>query len=148
LHRIFRHLRIVLRTESAIAEVRLRMLARRSTLFAFAGLIAVFGLGMLNAAAFLALQTLWGPVWAAAAAALGDFVVALIIAGIALALRTSPELNTAIELRQAALDGLEEEFRSVPGVARGPVDSILPAILGPLLTGIIQALRKTKSSQQ
>ena len=52
----FRHLRILWRAERVIAETRLRILLRRSMLYALAGLIAVFGLAMLNVAAFYALR--------------------------------------------------------------------------------------------
>ena len=47
----------------------------------------MFGLGMLNVATFFALELLWGPVWGAIAAALGDFVLAVVVVGIALAVR-------------------------------------------------------------
>ncbi len=67
----------LLRAESAITDARLRLLVRRFVLLGFAGLIAVFGLCMLNAATFLALDA----VWAAVAAALADLALAVAIAG-------------------------------------------------------------------
>ena len=151
MHRVFRHLRVLWRAESAVTEARLRMLVRRVVLLALAGLIAMFGLCMLNAAAFLALEKLWGPIWAAIAAALGDFVLAAAVAGIAAALRPSAELNAATELRQAAIDGIEAEFADLrdklPWRSHrpfSPLDVALPAILIPLITAIIRGLRKTK----
>lgn len=155
LHRVFRHLRVLWRIESAIAEARLRASMRRSVLYAFAGLIAVFGLGMLNVAAFFALEPHWGPLWAAVAAALGDFVLAAVVAGVAQAARPSPNMSTAVELRQAAIDGIEAELSALQEpiawlsrAARNPLDAALPAIMVPLITAIIRSLRKNKPSPQ
>ena len=144
----FRHLRILWRAERVIAETRLRIMLRRSMLYALAGLIAVFGVGMLNVAAYFFLQSHWGPVWAALIAALGDFVLALVVVLIALAIRPGPELPTAVELRDASVDGLEaelaplqERFAWLTRAARDPLDTVLPAILVPL---IVRSLRKSK----
>jgi hypothetical protein len=153
--RVFRHLRILWRVESTIAEARLRVTMRRSVLYALAGLIAVFGLGMLNVAAFFALAPYWGPTWAAFAAALGDFLLAVVMVAIALAARPASDLNTAVDLRQAAIDGLEAEFSALQEplawltrAARNPIDTALPAIIVPLVTAIIRGLRKNKGEPQ
>ena len=149
---VFRHLRVLWRAERIIAETRLRVLLRRSMLYAFAGLIAVFGLAMLNVATYLFLHDLWGPIWSALAAALGDFIVAIIVMLIALAITPGPELSTAIELRDVSMQGLETELGPLQErlawlsrAARDPLDTVLPAILIPLITSIIRGLRKAKS---
>ena len=113
----FRHLRILWRAERVIAETRLRVMLRRSMLYALAGLIAVFGLGMLNVAAFLVLELHWGPIWAALAAALGDFVIAVVIVGVALATRPGPEMTAALELRDISVDGRTGAATRAAGVA-------------------------------
>jgi hypothetical protein len=148
---VFRHLRVLWRAERIIAETRLRVLMRRSLLFAFAGLIAVFGLAMLNVAAYFFLRGLWGPIWAALAAAFGDLVIAVIVVAIALAIRPGPELPAAIELRDVSMQGLEEElgplqdrFAWLSRAARDPFETVLPAILIPLITSIMRGLRKGK----
>jgi hypothetical protein len=148
---VFRHLRILWRAERIIAETRLRVLLRRSMLYAFAGLIAVFGLAMLNVAAYFFLRTYWGPIWAALAAALGDLVIALVMVLIALAIRPGPELPAALELRDISMQGLEAElgplqdrFAWLSRAARDPFDTVLPAILIPLITSIMRGLRKSK----
>ena len=150
MNNLFRHLRVFCRIESTIAEIRLRSLMRRSVLFAVAALLAVFGLGMLNVAAFFALVPRLGAAWAASAAALCDFVVAIVAVLIAAA-RPSPDLNTAIELRQAAIEGLEAELSAlqeslgwVSHAVRNPLNTALPAIIVPLVTAIIRGLRKDK----
>ena len=148
---VFRHLRVLWRAERIIAETRLRVLLRRSMLYAFAGLIAVFGLAMLNVAAYFFLAAYWGAVWAALAAALGDLVIALIVVLIAFAIRPGPELPAARELRDVSIEGLEAElgplqdrFAWLSRAARDPFDTVLPAILIPLITSIVRGLRKSK----
>lgn len=155
LHRIFRHLRVLWRVESTIAEARLRVTIRRAALLALAGLIAVFGLGMLNVAAFFAFESRWGPVWAAVAAALGDFVLAVAVVAIALAARPGADLTTAVELRQAAVDGIDAEFSALQEpfawlsrASRHPIDTALPAVLIPLITAIVRGLRKSKAKSE
>lgn len=150
---VFRHLRILWRAERIIAETRLGVVLRRSMLYAFAGLIAVFGLAMLNVAAYFFLQGLWGPIWAALAAALGDFTIAIIVVLIALAIRPGPELPAAVELRDVSMQALEaeigplqERFAWLSRAARDPAETVLPAILIPLITSIMRGLRKGKSA--
>jgi hypothetical protein len=149
LHRILRRFRVLWRVESVIAEMRLHAIISRYVLYVFATLIAAFGLGMLNIAAFFSLEPLWGPMWAALIGALGDFVFAVLIAGIALAVRPSSELSTALELRQASIDGIEaeldplqERFVWLGRIAHDPLDAAMPAILVPLITAIVRGLRK------
>ena len=155
LQRIFRHARDLWRVEGTIAHARFGLTMRRSVLYALAGLIAVFGLGMLNVAAFFAFQSSWGPVWAAVAAALGDFVVAAIVATIALTAKPGPHLNAALEMRQSALDGIDAEIAALQhplawlsGSARNSIDAALPAILMPLVTAIVRGLRRKKAEPQ
>lgn len=154
MHPFFRHLRVLLRVESVVAQMQLRAVVRRSVLYAIAALIAAFGLGMLNVAAFFGLEPRWGPMWAALAVALGDFVLAILLVGIALTARPGPEMGSALELRQAAFDGIEAELGSLQGrfgwvsrLARDPLDMALPTILVPLITAIVRGLHKNKPTQ-
>jgi hypothetical protein len=64
-------------------------------------------------------------------------------------------LNTAVELRQAATDGIEAEFSALQEpfawlsrAARNPIGTALPAILVPLIIAIIRGLRKNKPGPQ
>jgi hypothetical protein len=152
---LFHHLRILCRVESTIIEIRLRAMMRRSGLYAFAGLIALFGLAMLNVAFFFALEPHLGTMWAAFAVAGGDFVLALLAILIAAATGPGPELNTALELRAAAIEGLEAEFDALQEslawfsrAARNPINTALPAVIIPLVTAIIRGLRKHKTETE
>jgi hypothetical protein len=142
LQRLIRQIRVLMRVQSGITEARLRLLARRSILLLLAGLIALFGLCMLNVAAFFWLRSLWGPVWAAAAMAAGDFVIAIVVGVVAVTAKSSAELRAALELRQAAIGGIEEEFSGI----RDQIS--LPLVLIPLITAIIRGVRKNKPDPQ
>lgn len=151
----FQRLRILWRVESTIFEIRLRIIMRRSVLYALAGLVSLFGLAMLNVAVFFALAPHLGTMWAAFAVAGGDFVVAIFAVLIAAAARPGPEYHTAIELRQAAIEGLEAEFDALQDslawfsrAARNPLNTALPAVIIPLVTAIVRGLRRHKAEPE
>src|SRR5256885_1235630 len=99
------HARLLLRAERLVAKISLASMMRRALLMALAGLIAMFGLVMLNAAAFLALDVMLGHVWAALAVAGADFGLASLAVGMAMLSRAGRELKLARDLRDAALAG-------------------------------------------
>ena len=90
------------------------MLLRRSGLVAFAGLIAVFGLGMANVAGFYALQGPLGSVRAAVTVAVADFAIAAIVLLVASNSRPGPEIDLllAFDVRKMAVDS----FRRTPAI--------------------------------
>ena len=148
---VYRHVRILWRAERAIVETQLNAMLRRALLYAFAGLIALFALAMLNVAAYFFFVPHWGPLWAALAVALGDLVVALIVVLIALSTKPGPELAAAQELRNLALESLEAELAPlqerlawVTRAVRQPLEFPLQTILVPLVASIVRALRKDK----
>jgi hypothetical protein len=65
---VVKHLRVLWRTDRTIADIRMRHLLVGLGLRAFAALIAVFGLLMLELSAYFALVQIWsairrGPSW-------------------------------------------------------------------------------------
>jgi hypothetical protein len=149
LQAISRYLRILWRAEVIIAQTRLRVMIRSCALYGLSVVVAAFGLGMLNVAGFVALEPRWGLMWAAITVALGDFTLALIILAVALTTRPPSELNSALDLRQAATEGLEAELGPLQErlawlsrLARDPADAAFAGFLIPLVTAIIRALRK------
>jgi hypothetical protein len=157
---VVRHLRILWRADSIIADIYLRLLVTRSGLLSFAGLIAVFGLVMLNVAGYLALGQQWGQIWAAVAMALIDFVISLVLVVIAARTKPGRELDLALEVRGIALHGLQNEaaalqaellaFRNELRDAKAnlvrfvkhPLDSALPALIGPLGRIVLKSMKK------
>lgn len=154
------NLRVLWRAEQIVAELQLRRMVARTGLVAFAALIAVFGLAMLNLAAYLALDPRVGPVVAALMVGFGDLLlaaIALLVAGRSTAGR---DLDVAMEVREVAFDAVQADVRSlagevtavrrdllglgrsVGGFIRNPLDGALPGLLLPLATFLLRQLRK------
>jgi hypothetical protein len=148
LNSLVRHLRALWRAELLIAEIKLGLMARRSGLMLFAGLIGAFGLAMLNVAAYLALRPLWGDVWAMVAVAVVDFIIAGILVFVAMRQSREPEVALASELRDRAIEGIELDARlavdEVAGFVRRPVQvaGSASAALISIITAILRARRR------
>ena len=101
---IIRDLQVLGKADSLIGRIWLNVVARRFGLLAFAGLVAVFGLGMANLAGFFGLQAAWGPVWAAVIVALADLIIASIIVLLARSVQPGPEIELAFDVRKMAVE--------------------------------------------
>ena len=129
---------------------------------AFAGLIFVFGLAMLNVAGFFALQEAWGPIYAALGVAAADFLIAILLVLWASRLTTGPELDLAREVRDSGLQELEAKAEDIQDeveairdelfalknslvtFGKNPLEGTLNALLTPILTLLIRSLSKRK----
>jgi len=159
---LLRDLEVLRKADSLIARIWLNVLARRFSLFAFAGLIAVFGLGMANVAGFYALQSSIGAVWAATIVAVVDFVIAAIMLLVASKSRPGPEMDLAFEVREMAVDAIKTDARDVKatveavaqeiknvkatitGFAQNPLDAAAQKLLIPAALSILRGLRSKK----
>jgi len=157
-----RDLHVLWKADSLIGRIWLNVLARRFGLLAFAGLIAVFGLGMTNVAGFYALQASLGPVWAAVIVAVGDFVLAAIVILIARNSQPGPEIELALDVRTMAMDAIQADARelkavvdelgqeirdakdSIAGFVHNPLDAATQNLLIPAALSIIRGLRAKK----
>ncbi|CAL78987.1 conserved hypothetical protein, putative membrane protein [Bradyrhizobium sp. ORS 278] len=139
-----------MRTDRAIAEIRLRHLLAGLGLRAFAALIAVFGLLMLELAAYLALVQVTSAVLAAAALGFGNFVIAAVLLTVASGAPSGRELELANEIHSASMDALQLEARSlqtqISSVVNHPLNSLIPLLIVPLATMILKSLRSHASS--
>ena len=151
--RFGRNLRILLRTERLIARRHLDVALRRGALYALAGLVALIALVMLNVAAFHALAARMTPQLAALLVAVGNLVLALILVAVAARMKPGAELEPVTELRDLALaeietdlDGAVEEARelsaNVRRIARDPLGTALPSLLGALLSLLLSGRKK------
>ena len=152
------------KAECLIGKIWVNVMARRLGLFAFAGLLAVLGLGMANMAGFLGLQTYWGPVWAATAVAIADFALAGIVIALGRSAAPGPEMELAVEVRNMAIASLEadtaearvtleslgNEIRqtrdTLAGFARHPFESAAEKLLIPAVLSIIRGLSSKKGN--
>jgi hypothetical protein len=137
-------------------------MARRFGLFALAGLVAVFGLAMANVAGFYGLQQYWGPVWAAAIAAVADLIIALIIVLLGRSIRPGPEIELAFDVRKMAVEAIQADSRdikdtvdslgqqirqtkdTIAGFVQRPLDSAAEHLLVPAVLSIFRGLRSKK----
>jgi len=110
---LLRDLQTLRKADLLIAKIWLDVLMRRFGLFAFSGLIAVFGLGMANLAGYFALQPVTGAAWAAVIAAAVDLVIAAIVLLIASKSRPGPELDLAFEVRKMAVESIQTDARDL-----------------------------------
>jgi hypothetical protein len=118
---------------------------------AFAALIAAFGLGMLELAAYFELVQLLGAIYAAVILALVNFAIAAILFAVAARPPKARELELANEIHGASVEGLQLEARALQselsGMIRNPLNSVLPALIMPLITIIIKSLRKPAAAR-
>lgn len=146
---LIRYGRLYLRSEALVAEIRLRLLARKAALMAFCMAVSLFGIGMLNIAAFQALELLWGPVWTALTIAAVDFALAAMAFLLALMLKPGENLMLAQEVRQTALDAAEREITAVQaaplsnigGLLSGGLEANAARLLLASISGIARSLR-------
>ncbi len=159
---LLRDLQVLRKVDMLIGKIWLNVLARRLGLFVFAALIGVFGLGMANVAAYNALQSLIGTVWAATAVALADFVIAAIVLFLAMRSRPGQEIEVALEVRKTALESIQEDARdlkltidaigqeirnvkqSVTALVHNPLDVAAERLLVPAALSVLRGLRSKK----
>jgi hypothetical protein len=155
-------LQVLRKADFLIGRIWLGVLARRMSLFAFAALIAVFGLGMADVAAFYALQGPVGAVWAAVIVAAADLVIAAMFFLVGHNSRPGPEIDLAFEVRKMALESIQADTRdlkrmvddlgrniqdaraTVAGFVQNPLDTAAQKLLVPAALSILRGLRSKK----
>ena len=159
---LVRDLQILRKADSLIGKIWVTVIARRFGLLAFAGLIAAFGLAMANVAALYALQASIGSVWAAAAVAVADLVIAAFVILLARRCEPGPELQLALEVRRMAIESIEtdagdlktainalgQEIRdakqTLVGFVHNPLDVAAQKLLVPAAIAIVRGLRSKR----
>jgi hypothetical protein len=162
LDNILRDLQVLWKADSLIGRIWLNVMARRFGLFALAGLVAVFGLGMANVAGFYGLQQSWGPVWAAAIVAAADLVLALVIVLAGRSVQPGPEIELALDVRKMAIDAIQadaddlkgtlgllgQQIRqtkdAIAGFAQHPLSAATEQLLIPAVVSMLRGLRAKK----
>lgn len=146
--RISRTLTVLLRAERLIAARRVSILRRQTVLMAFAGLFATVALVMANVASYQGLSTVMPTAWGALFVALGNLLLAGIFAVIAGRMSADRDLEGVTEMRDLALEELEDELdelveevrgtaRDVRRLVRDPFGSVLPGLITPLLSALL-----------
>ena len=159
---LLRDLHVLQKADFLIGRIWLNALARKLGLFAFAALIAVFGLGMANLAGFHALQASLGAVWAALIVAAVDLAVAAVVLLIGSNSRPGPEIEVAFEVRKMAVEAIQADTRDlkltidaigqeVKGLkanftqlVQNPLDVAAQKLLIPAALSILRGMRSRK----
>jgi len=162
MERLIRNLHVLWRAESLIVSLKLQRASKRGMLLLCAGLAGLFGLAMLNLAGFFALQPSMGAVPSAPLVAAADFLAAVLAIFAARSFQTGPELDLAMETRQAALAELEAELAALQAEIKAvrddfasmkatvtsfihrPLDSPLLAMILPLVKSLTKLRRPGK----
>jgi len=165
LDNLVRDLQVLQKADTLIGKIWMKVLVQRIGLITFAGLIAVFGLGMANVAGFYALQKHVDAVWAAAIVAAVDFVIAIAVLLIANHAKPGAEIELALDVRKMAVDALQADARelksvietigrdvrdaklSIAGFMQHPLDAAAEKLLIPAVLSIVRGLRHSKKEQ-
>ena len=143
---IVRHLSALWHTNRIIADLKMRHLILGLGIGAIAALVAAFGLGMLELAAYFKLGEVLSPISAAVILGLVNLAIAAVLFALARRPLQTRELELANEVHGASMEGLQFEARALQsqlsGVVRNPMHSILPALVVPLITIISKSLRR------
>lgn len=155
-----RNLKVLWRTQAIISEHRLSGLVRKSGMMAGAAIVALFGLAMLDLAAFFWLATFVSSALAALVVALINFVLAGVLVILARSGGDSKELATVREVQEMTLEDIEmeaaalqAEYRAVRdelrglkeqigGIIRNPASLMSPQMLVPVISAALKAFKK------
>lgn len=163
MNNITRNLQLLWRAERVLTESRLKLITRKLILGVVAGIAGLFAWGMLNIAAYFALEPVVGKAWAACIVGIVDVVIAAILIAIAQGLQPAAEEDMVMEVRDMALaeigvevDDVQQKFMQVRDDVEGvreniaafvkrPTDIFSPALIGPILAIITNLLKAKKS---
>jgi hypothetical protein len=149
------NIKVLWRSERLLKMNELRILSHKIMCNALAGLVAIFGLVMLSLAAFFALVPFWGNALAALFVGGADILMSGILVIYAKSLKPAAEVEMIREMRDKALDDIEEKVAQAEAefvalkddvykFIRNPVDSLLHYTIGPFLSAIVRSLRSSK----
>ena len=149
IHSIAGSARLYARSEAMVAEILLRVYARKFVFASLALLALAMGLVFLNLAAYSYLQSIWGPVWTPLAISLANFGLAALALLVAVFAHPGPELSLAKDLRNNAGQALEDEFQSqsaLTGITGAQGDAGLARLLLPIVISIVGSLSRRKAA--
>jgi len=153
MNKFSRNIGIILRTERMIARRHAALLLNQAGLYAMAALVALIGLVMINIALYYALGAHLSPQGAALAVALANIALAGVLVLVAKRQTPGEELEPVTELRDLAIAELESDVEQLATearamsndlrrLARDPLGTLLPSMLGPLLAVLLRGKKK------
>ena len=138
---------VYVRSTQLTTDIRIRLGLKRSAYLVFALVFAALALVFFNIAAYAALQTVIGSIWTPAFLGAVNFILMVIVLGIAASYRTSDELEEARGLQSSSLKELHDELTS-PRPLYGFLDPEVITELVPIIASLVRAVRvRSKSSK-
>jgi hypothetical protein len=154
-----RHLKVLWTAERMLGEIKIRTLTQKIIFAAIAALAGLFGLGMLNLAAFFALQPQLGLAGSALLVGFANLAFAGVLVFFASKLAPGPEVKIVEDVREMALADLEAEAEavqneirlvrdeimsvhaSVSRLLKNPLEMLAPKSIIPLVAGAVQLIK-------
>jgi hypothetical protein len=154
-----RSLKVAWRSERLLIANEFRLAMQKMQLSALAGLVGILGLVMINLAAFFALMPHLGQSLAALCVGVVDLVLAILLIVRAGSLKPASEVEMIKEVRAMAFRDIEEELslaeaevkalkNEVQAFVRHPLDTLLPAAIGPLLEAAVRGMAARRKKAQ
>lgn len=151
-HTLARTLRLYIRSELLVGEIRLKAQMRKMSLIVTAALVGLMALVFLNIGAYQMLLAGYGPIKAPFILAIANILLAIILLVSAAFTRPGPDLVAARELRDLTSATLEAELKSNPASsAIGSITGIngfaswdSAKFLVPIISAIIRSLKRRK----
>jgi len=161
---LVRNLKLLLKSDRMLAEIRLKLVGQKIVLLVLAGLGGLFALGMLNMAIFFAIQETLGSAIAALLVGLGNLLLAGILLLVVQRLDTGPEARVVEEVREMALADIEAEAKAfqselrlvrdeiadmrsgITSLVKNPMDVLTPRLLLPATTALAKLVTASGKS--
>ncbi len=155
--RLFSLARLAGRSEKLLLEAQLKQMSRKTGLVSLAGVIAVFGLAMLNVAIFFFLQPYWGSAGAGFAVAALDFSIAGVLVFLAQRSEGEVRIEEIRSVRDRVITELENEAsvieseltqvrKEVQNFLHNPLDNFKPSLIVPLMKAAAEGLRSVNKT--
>lgn len=156
-----RSLKVFWRSERLLRQNELRLLTQKIQCNALAGLVALFGMGMLSLSVFFALVPYMGNALAALVVGGTDMALAGALVAYANTLKPAEEAKMVKDMRDMALGDMENEFAKAEAeiaeirnearkFIRNPMEALLPGVISPLVgavaKGVLSSKKKTSKS--
>lgn len=139
------NLQVFMRAQSIVAEIQLRHILARTSLRFMAGMVACFGLLMLDVAGYFALEAKLGSANAAALLGCGNLLVALMILVASNQLKLGKEIDIARDVQETSLNvvmsDIERVQSNLSSIVKNPLDTALSGVIGHLATTLIKQLK-------
>ena len=159
MERLTHSTKVLWRSERLLLGNEVRQGTQKFGFTALAGLVAVFGLAMLGVAFFFVLMPHVGYAMAALIVGVVDFLIAAGLIGYSKSLKPSAEVEMVREMRNMALNDIEDEVAQteaeivafkdgVTRFVRNPLEVLIPGAMGQLVGALTKGVTYQKQRRR